>query len=251
MKLIFLCAVVGCFSSVAFAQHTQPLESSTQLLVVTTADWNAVSGTLQRYQRADAHARWKIEGAPITVVVGKNGLGWGVGEMPPIHPSASDPIKKEGDGKAPAGIFPLLSTFGYAPQTLPDSKMPYITLAQSVECVDDVHSQYYNRVLDRASVVPDWNSSEKMRRPDELYTWGIVVGHNSAPVAPGAGSCIFLHIWKGAGIGTVGCTAMPMPQVERVIAWLDPSRKPLLVQLPMAQYREYQKHWKLPPLPRP
>jgi D-alanyl-D-alanine dipeptidase len=122
-------------------------------------------------------------------------------------------------------------------------------MAFSVECVDDAGSRFYNQVVDRQSVAPDWTSSEHMLRPDELYRWGIVVDHNSNPVQPGAGSCIFLHIWRGPGQGTVGCTAMPRDQIESILAWLDPTRKPLLVQLPEHQYRKLQKKWRMPQLP--
>jgi D-alanyl-D-alanine dipeptidase len=128
--------------------------------------------------------------------------------------------------------------------------MPYLNLTSSVECVDDARSKFYNRVLDRASVSPDWNSSEQMLRPDGLYRWGLVVDHNAEPVTAGAGSCIFLHIWLGTGVGTTGCTAMAQEQLEGVLARLDPARRPLLVQLPRPQYKKLRRHWKLPALPK-
>jgi len=229
--------------------------SSTQMLVVTTSDWNAVEGKLQRFERANPRKKWRPVAEPATVVVGKNGLGWGSGliaiDDPKIRAGSEpvkDPVKKEGDGKAPAGIFALSKVFGYAPQPLPGWKMPYVNLTPSVECVDDTTSKFYNRVVDRATVAPDWNSSEHMLRPDELYRWGIVVDHNANPPQPGGGSCIFLHIWRGAGQGTVGCTAMPKEQLESVLSWLDLARRPLLVQMPMAQYERLRKRWKLPEL---
>ncbi len=127
--------------------------------------------------------------------------------------------------------------------------MPYVSLMPSVECVDDVSSKFYNQVVDRSTVTPDWNSSEHMLRSDELYRWGVIVDHNSHPAQPGAGSCIFMHIWRGRGQGTVGCTAMPMEQLESILSWLDPMRKPLLVQLPQQQYRKLRSKWRLPALP--
>jgi L,D-peptidoglycan transpeptidase YkuD (ErfK/YbiS/YcfS/YnhG family)/tetratricopeptide (TPR) repeat protein len=230
-----------------------PLQSSTQILVVTTSDWNAVEGTLQRYERSSPDKSWKAVGEPFRIVVGKNGLALspapslpdGVGRR-----SASDPVKKEGDGKAPAGVFPVSTAFGYASQKQPGWKMPFVSLTPSTECVDDTKSKFYNRVLDRSNISsPDWNSSEHMLRPDELYRWGLEVDYNPSPAHPGDGSCIFLHIWRGAGQGTAGCTAMPQEQLESVLAWLDPARKPLLVQFPQQQYRDLQQEWGLPPLP--
>ena len=229
----------------AHGQRSDPLKSSTQLLVVTTSGWNAVEGRLQRYEHSSLHNKWKAVGEAVTVVVGKNGLGWGAGVVPAdVQPG--NPIKKEGDGKAPAGVFRLSTAFGYAPGPQSGWTMPYVPLTPSVECVDDTTSKFYNRVLDRSTVAPDWNSSEHMRRNDELYRWGIVVDHNSDPVKVGGGSCIFMHIWRGPGQGTVGCTAMPQEKLEAVLSWLDPKKQPLLVQLPDAQYRKMRKRWKLP-----
>jgi D-alanyl-D-alanine dipeptidase len=234
----------------AEARQPSALSSATEVIVVTTSDWNAVEGTLRRYQRTGAHKKWVQTGETTTVVVGKTGLAWGSGVIPVDAPGIradSDPVKKEGDGKAPAGVFALSRAFGYAPHELRESKMPYVPLTTSVECVDDAKSRFYNQVVDRQSVAPDWDSSEHMLRSDELYRWGIVVDHNSHPAQPGAGSCIFLHIWRGPGQGTVGCTAMHQAQLESILAWLDPARKPLLVQMPERQYKSLQKKWGLPP----
>jgi D-alanyl-D-alanine dipeptidase len=103
----------------------------------------------------------------------------------------------------------------------------------------------------------DWNSSEHMRNTGESYRWGIVVDFNGtvagtnrkAPV-PGGGSCVFMHIWHGiwhgSGQGTAGCTAMTQANLEALMLWLDPARRPMLVQLPEAAYARLASHWKLP-----
>jgi L,D-peptidoglycan transpeptidase YkuD (ErfK/YbiS/YcfS/YnhG family) len=121
-----------------------------------------------------------------------------------------------------------------------------------VECVDDPASLHYNRIVDRASVAPDWKSSEHMRNAGEAYVWGVVVDHNatvpggtSQPV-PGSGSCVFLHIWEGTGRGTTGCTAMAEANLETLLTWLDPARRPLLVQLPEPVYARLEHAWRLP-----
>jgi D-alanyl-D-alanine dipeptidase len=119
--------------------------------------------------------------------------------------------------------------------------------------VDDVNSTQYNRIVDRSSVTPDWSSSEHMRNTGESYRWGVVVDHNGIAATPsssrtiqGGGSCIFLHIWQGVGHGTAGCTAMAPANIESLIAWLDPKRKPLLVQLTADDYARLMKPWSLP-----
>ena len=221
------------------------LGSSRQLLVVSTRDWNADEARLERYERKAAGKPWKLVGQPFTVMVGKSGLGWGVGVVPTPADTGA-PIKKEGDGKAPAGIFRLGTAFGYSSQRYPGSKMPYLPLTSTVECPDDSASAHYNTLVDRSQAKPDWNSSEQMLRPDTLYQWGIFVDHNSGPARPGSGSCIFLHIWRGPGRPTVGCTAMAPEKMEEMLRWLDAAKAPLLVQLPEAEYQRLQAAWGLP-----
>ena len=226
-----------------------------QLIVVVTPDWNTVDGRLVRFERTTPGAEWRRVGDAIPIVVGKTGLAWGLGVVSnkSIGIGTADPIKREGDGRAPAGVFSLGTAFGVAPRALPGSKTPYVRLTPTVECVDDTKSKYYNRIVDRASVVPDWDSSEKMLSVGDPYRWGLFVDHNvsaDGTSKPGSGSCIFLHIWRGPGHGTVGCTAMDQSELERLLAWVDPARKPLLVQLPAGEYERLQKSWGLPVLPR-
>ncbi len=237
------------------APESDALASSTQLIVVTAPDWNSVEGRLQRFERANIQETWHPLGDPIPIVVGKNGLGWGIGVTATEGRVADEPVKREGDGKSPAGVFALGTAFGYASQPLPGTKLPYLALTPSIECVDDVDSKYYNRMLDRSSVAPDWNSSEHMRNTGESYRWGIVVDHNgtvvgavSKPPVPGGGSCVFLHIWQSSHHGTTGCTAMEQANVETLLTWLDPTRKPLLVQLPQRAYARLIHRWRLPEL---
>ena len=224
---------------------TLPLASSTQLIVVTTADWDAVDGKLQRFERPSAQAKWRPIGASIPVVVGKKGTAWGIGLAGlPRHDSA-DPIKREGDLKSPAGIFQLGTAFGFASEPSVQWRMPYLALTPSVECVDDSHSGSYNRIVDRSRVAPDWNSSEHMLSVGEYYRWGIEIEQNP-DARPEAGSCVFLHIWGGDGGGTEGCTAMAKPHIESILEWIKPASRPLLVQMPLAQYQQVEKALHLP-----
>jgi D-alanyl-D-alanine dipeptidase len=247
--VLFLFALSGP----AHAGQSSPLSASTQLVVVTTADWGSVSGQAQLFEKHGPRDHWLRVGAPFEIVVGNAGLAWGAGVLPASSHdvgASTDPVKKEGDGKAPAGIFRLSKAFGYAPQPLAGWKLDYVALSPTSECVDDAASRYYNRIEDHTSVTPDWHSSEQMRRSDDLYRWGIVVDHNSDPPQPGAGSCIFLHIWGGPGQGTVGCTAMPQARMESLLGWLDPAKQPLLVQLPRPRFDGLRKQLHLPKLKR-
>ena len=250
----------GCAHSAAQAGAANPniFARSTQMIVVTTSNWNAVEGRLQRFERRNVHNAWRSVGEPIPIVVGSKGLAWGIGLVATDAPYiriAPEPVKREGDGKAPAGVFDLGTAFGYAAEPLPGLKFPYLMLTPSIECVDDSGSKYYNRIVDRSAVVPDWKSSEHMRYTGESYRWGMVVdlngtvmGRNKRAPEPGGGSCVFLHIWHSRDQGTAGCTAMSQSDLEILLVWLDPGRKPLLVQLPQQAYGRLAKRWKLPKL---
>jgi L,D-peptidoglycan transpeptidase YkuD (ErfK/YbiS/YcfS/YnhG family) len=201
-----------------------------QLLLVRTPDWTASDGILRRYERDTPGGSWRRVGDPRPVTVGRAGLGWAT---PPLHAFAG-PEKREGDGRSPAGVFPLGVAFGSASRE--EARwigIPYLPLAPGTECVDDPASSHYNSIVDRASTPrPDWNSSERMLEVGEAYRLGIFVGHNVAPARAGLGSCIFLHLWSGAPAPTAGCTAMSRESMEETLRWLRPSPDPILVQLP-------------------
>jgi D-alanyl-D-alanine dipeptidase len=198
-----------------------------QAVVVTTPNWASPGGTLQRWSRSDAQTSWQKVGAPVAVVIGEHGLGWGLG----LHrvPDDGAPRKAEGDRRAPAGVFRLTGVFGRAAQA--DSRLPWQSITPTLEAVDDPASRFYNRIVDRVRVArPDWHSSERMAAiPD--YALGIVVAHNPQNIR-GAGSCIFLHLWLGNRPGTAGCTVLHERDLVTLVRWLDPAREPVLIQLP-------------------
>ena len=223
-----LLLVLG-FAANLHAYDLTPPRACRQMLVVETPAWASVDGLLQRYMRAAKNAPWQKVGAPIPIVVGRNGLAWGLGEHG--EPPERARWKREGDNCGPAGLFALPSAFGYEAAS-PGLKLRYTQVTPQWEAIDDPNSLYYNQIVNRGKVFRvDWRSSEKMRRDDELYRLGIVVAHNPEGV-PGAGSCIFLHVWRGTGQGTAGCTAMSGEAIAEVQRWLDPAQKPSLLQLP-------------------
>lgn len=228
-------------------------ESSGQLVLVTTPTWSATDGMLRTFER-DASGLWRETGEATPTVVGRSGLGWGLG----LHrtPEAG-PVKAEGDGRAPAGVFDLSAAFGYAENE--PTGLPYVQAVPALKCVDDAASVFYNLVVDQAAVTQDWNSRERMRRADDLYSLGVVVAHNGPGIAAdlvpeasgavpeaGAGSCIFLHVWRGPGSSTAGCTAMPSAALARVMAWLDSRQRPVLVQLPEPEVDRLRESWGVP-----
>jgi len=234
--------------SSAMARHAGLTDSlgSRQLIVVVTNGWNDVQATLYAYEKK--HGRWVLQFSH-PAVVGAKGLGAGDGIV--LLPMPGAPIKKEGDLKAPAGIFSIGAAFGYAPgNDASFIKNRYIQAKDTVICVDDARSTYYNKIIsaDTASR-HDWNSFEHMHLTKDYYKWGLFVAHNSPNAVPGHGSCIFIHIWGNANEGTEGCTAMEENNMVKLLHWIDVTKKPLLVQMPAAEYKALGAAYALPALP--
>jgi len=222
----------------------QAWSSSQQLVLVTTADWDANQATLQTFDRAADG--WRPVMPATAVTVGRSGLAWGTG----LHPAQPGPVKREGDGRAPAGVFRIGTAFGYGASGA--TALPYQAMQASDYCIDVNASPLYNRIVD-ANVVGQAaieGSTEPMRRDihaggDQRYQLGFVIEHNAANV-PAAGSCIFAHVWKMPGEPTAGCTAMDAAVMTQLLGWLRPDRQPVFVLLPQAQYARLRATWGLP-----
>jgi len=195
--------------------------NSSQLIVVTSENWKTSNAKLQRYEYKNN--KWRRVGKVISVKLGRNGLGWGIG----LHktPLNAKYIKREGDGKSPSGIFNLKEAFGYAPFNI---SYPYIVYKRTNHCVDDVNSKFYNKIVDSRKVERDYKSFEYMKFKKNYYKYGIIVNHNPE-AKKGMGSCIFIHI---KNIPTAGCTVMKEYQIKEILKWLDKKKNPLLIQAP-------------------
>ncbi len=199
-------------------------KSTTQLLVVSSKDFNTSIAYLQAYEKIDK--KWKKYFEKIPVNLGRNGLGWGKGLLYFKH-KPNEPIKQEGDGKAPAGLFQLNSFFGYKQHHF---SFKYKQLSPDDLCIDDSDSKDYNKLI-KSKDTKNFNSYEHMKREDKLYALGITIGHNQDNIKH-AGSCIFIHIQRDKGSATSGCTSMKEETLFKLMKWLDASKNPLLLQLP-------------------
>ena len=245
-------ALSGLMALAACVHRPTPLSSeaarwsnATQLVLVTTPDWNAPAGTLRTFERT--RGRWKQVGQATPVTIGRSGAAWGLGlnDVP-----ADGPRKREGDGRSPAGVFAIGTAFGYAPAAR--TGLPYTPMDANDYCIDVPSSTLYNRIVDAGEVGTDAvaGSTEPMRRDlhadgDQRYRLGFVIEHN-ADARPSAGSCIFAHLWKSPQDATAGCTAMADAQMERILAWLDLGRHPAFVLLTDAEYAKHAAAWQLP-----
>jgi D-alanyl-D-alanine dipeptidase len=243
--LLMALAVVGCAPDQSPGESPIP-RSSGQMVLVLSESFDASSGMLSRFERDPSGGSWEAVSDVTPITLGRNGLGLGSG-LHRIDPG-SMPVKREGDGKSPAGVFHLSAAFGYATlEEMGELAVPYTYVTDRLECVDDADSGFYNQIVLRDAVDEvDWKSSEQMLMDSIWYEKGIVVDHNSSPVRPGAGSCIFLHNWSGPEDTTSGCTAMAPWVLTEIVYWLDSDADPVLVQLTESLYEEYQKAWGLP-----
>lgn len=230
------------------AREPDALASAGQLVVVTSPGWDDTHGTLRRYER-DGEG-WREVGAATPVMLGRSGSAWGVGVHPPPPDAVAGPRKREGDGRAPAGIFRIGTAFGYPASAA--TALPYAAMDEGDWCIDVADSPLYNRIVNVREVGKDAvaGSTEPMRRDlhaggDVRYRLGFVIEHNPQARA-GAGSCIFAHLWRTPGETTAGCTAMDEAAMQDLLAWLDDARRPLFVLLPRAAYDEFRAAWRLP-----
>jgi D-alanyl-D-alanine dipeptidase len=219
---------------------------SRQIILALTENWDRFYAKL--YLCKNILGTWQVNKC-FPAVCGQKGMAWGLGLYPVSPAKQLQPAKREGDRKSPAGFFRLGICMGYAPKLAINPRLRYQQLTATMQGVDDLHSRYYNQIVDSAQLPQngeaDWNSHEVMRRVDDLYKWLIVIDHNPNNL-PDFGSLIFMHIWKNGNFGTAGCTALAEDSLLEILSWLDPTQDPVLVQLPRNVYREKQVAWKLP-----
>ncbi len=181
-----------------------PLDAARRLVLVLGQSMNATTATVSLYERAAAADPWRAVHAAEPAVVGLAGMGWGFPFR--AHARAGEPVKAEGDKRAPAGVFRIGASFGFAASTLPR----YLRLQDDTVCVDDPASPAYSTITSR-KVVGAGVSGEDMRKIS-LYRRGLVVDYPTDRAAR-AGSCIFIHVWRAEGRGTAGCVALPEARV--------------------------------------
>ena len=134
--------------------------------------------------------------------------------------------KKEGDGRAPSGIFDITTTFGYHPSIR--TQMPYKHVTAGDFWIDDVASDQYNQWVRLAKGTPSV-SHERMKRTDHLYEYGIIIEYNVNPTVRGKGSAIFIHLERAPGAPTIGCIATSAHNMLDLLAWLDPEKDPIII----------------------
>ncbi len=126
--------------------------------------------------------------------------------------------KREGDGATPLGRFRIVGV-----RYRPDRQRPRTGLpVQPIGIADGWCDAPADRNYNRAVRLPYPASHERLWRDDGLYDIVLVLDHNTRPRMRGAGSAIFMHIARAGLAPTEGCVALPIRQLERLIARLRP-----------------------------
>ena len=189
------------------------LHRATRLIVVTVPTMDATKATMRTFARKSPAAAWMAQSTAEPAVVGAGGVAWG-------HPFVSfakrgEPIKKEGDERSPAGLYRLGATFGFAK----DDRPGHLQLAPGAHlCIHDTKSPHYGRIVTAVKAGERTGGEDMGTFP--LYRRGIVVDYAPRRRAE-AGSCIFVHIWGGDGVGTAGCVGLPEERVAHLQEWTE------------------------------
>jgi L,D-peptidoglycan transpeptidase YkuD (ErfK/YbiS/YcfS/YnhG family) len=241
--VLFLLAVLGHGVGPSWAgekppETAQPLSAASRLVLVETQDFHSSDATISTYERQLPNGAWREVGVTAPAKIGRAGVGWGFTFQHLAR--AGEPLKREGDKRAPAGIFALSRPFGFGSSNLTN----YMQLERGRHvCVDDVRSSHYSRIVNSGTAGAG-TSGERMWAVD-IYRKGILVDYPTSRAAK-AGSCIFVHLWRRPDKPTVGCVAASEPTVDRLQTWAnDPKDKTVIAIVPSSA-RE-----RLPGLPAP
>jgi L,D-peptidoglycan transpeptidase YkuD (ErfK/YbiS/YcfS/YnhG family) len=192
------------------ANQLTTMGTATQLVTVVAARRTATRGALQLWRkRGDC---WVANAGPWPAWLGERGTS--------LH-------KREGDETTPAGVFgfgPVM--YGIAPN--PGVHYPYRRIACGDWWVEDPRSPFYNQFHHvRCGATPPFRvTSGDMSRSPTAYRHLAVIAYNSAPIVPGRGSGIFLHV--STGRPTLGCVSLALPQLLALLRWLRPESEPLI-----------------------
>ena len=168
-----------------------------------------------------------MDAAQADAIVTANGrealIDWGKGpRRAAIGRGGIGSKQREGDGITPIGTWPVRKVMFrgdrvYAPRTRL-KLWPIIAGDAWCDAPDDAR---YNRWVR----TPYPASHEMLWREDRLYDIAAVLGFNDAPVVPGKGSAIFLHIARKTFSPTVGCVAIEREALLRLLPLLGPESR--------------------------
>lgn len=148
-----------------------------------------------------AEGRLLFEGRETRCALGRGGVA-----------AAAD--KREGDGATPAGSWPMRSVL-WRPDRIssPSTRLPRRAIEPADGWCDAPGDPAYNQPVR----LPYPASAERMWRDDQVYDLVLVLGYNDAPVLPGAGSAIFMHVARPDYGLTEGCIALALQDLVDLV----------------------------------
>ncbi|QHQ36378.1 L,D-transpeptidase family protein [Algicella marina] len=160
---------------------------------------------------------------PADLVVGR----WGARFMGRSLPCAIGKggvvsAKREGDGGSPRGCHRVVGGM-YRADRLTRAEMPgWLRPIGPQDCwSDDVRDDAYNHLVRW----PRGFSCERLARADPLYDLVLMTDYNWPEAKKGAGSAIFLHVWRKARHPTEGCVAFRLADLLWIVRrWQSDSR---------------------------
>jgi L,D-peptidoglycan transpeptidase YkuD (ErfK/YbiS/YcfS/YnhG family) len=196
---------------------------------VSSSDYRSVHARLSTYQRG-VDGTWSAIERNVPAFVGAHG----------IVPGAT---RHQGTGTTPAGTYEISSAFGRLAN--PGTALPYVKIDTNDAWTYSPRFPGTYNMFQSASV--SWNSYgkyvEHLWKLGRQYDYVAVLDYNmprgpitadargirrtSEPADTRAGGGIFLHVSKGEP--TAGCISIDEPVMRRVMTWLDPAKKPVIV----------------------
>ncbi|PET54539.1 hypothetical protein CN514_18470 [Bacillus sp. AFS001701] len=191
------------------------LGTSKQLIIVSAENESTRNVLIETFEKSGTS--WK-KLHTYSGVIGKNGM---------------ISSKHEGDYETPEGKYTITTAFGR--YSNPGTKMTYRKITSNDVFVDDSTSKLYNTWQLASENNGRWKTAEKMNISQ--YDYGFVINYNTERT-PGKGSAIFFHVAGTSGY-TAGCTATSKTNVVSILKWLDPAKKPLIIQTPLNKLTQY------------
>ncbi len=193
-----------------------------QVVLITSKQFDTVMAKAYTFEKENG--KWHKVFEPFDVVIGGNGFTYD---------------KVEGDKKSPIGIFSIERCFSRMDN--PGTKLSFTKFNENDFWVDDPDSIYYN-TYQKGLPNGRWSSAEDLYAIGMVYNYFLVIEYNTVDSIPGKGSAIFFHIWSGKDSSTMGCTAMDEDNLLKIIRWVDPSKKPVLIQCPESEVYNLLKY---------
>ena len=198
------------------AEGLKTVGSNKQLILVTSNGYHTSNAEIRTFER-NAQGKW------VPVLTTKGFIG--------KYGFAKETDMKEGGKRSPIGKYTIGTAFGR--KANPGTKLNYRQITSDDVWVDDPKSKLYNTWQSKKKTKGQWNSAENMNI--SAYTYGFVINYNTKRT-PYKGSAIFFHIGNSY---TLGCTATSEENVKKILKWLDPKKKPVIIQTPINELNKY------------